>query len=99
MFVLNTGYEGLSHQLLEVMALQVPIITTAVGGNPELITDGKDGILVPYNKPDALSQAMERLLDNPAIGQVFTERALERSEDFNQQKVVKALAEELRNIL
>ena len=60
-FVLNTGYEGLSHQLLEVLAVGTPIVTTNVGGNPELIEDGKTGLLVPYDDREALSAGMRSL--------------------------------------
>ena len=40
MFVLDTGYEGFSHQILEVMVSGVPVITTAVGGNKEVVEQG-----------------------------------------------------------
>ena len=49
MFVLNTAYEGLSHQLLEALAAELPVVTTNVCGNPEVITDGENGILVDFN--------------------------------------------------
>ncbi len=72
-FVLNTGYEGLSHQLLEVLALGTPIVTTKVGGNPELITDGRTGLLVPYNDPIALEDALVRVLKDKEISAAFAE--------------------------
>lgn len=71
-FALNTGYEGFSHQLLEVMALGVPLVTTNVGGNPEIVKDGENGLLVTYNDKRALAQAIERML---------------RDEDFSAQCV------------
>lgn len=45
-FVLNTGYEGFSHVLLEAMMVGTPVITTSVCGNPELVTHQENGILV-----------------------------------------------------
>src|SRR4030042_5607088 len=39
-FVLNSGYEGFSHLLLEAMAVGLPIITTNICGNPEIVKDG-----------------------------------------------------------
>ena len=51
-FVLNTGYEGLSHTILEAMAAEVPIVTTNIGGNPELIENNQNGILVEYNNKE-----------------------------------------------
>ncbi|MFA5841383.1 MAG: glycosyltransferase family 4 protein [Candidatus Paceibacterota bacterium] len=61
-FALNTGYEGFSHQLLEVMALGVPLVTTNVGGNPEIVREGENGLLVPYDDKRALAQAIEKML-------------------------------------
>ena len=55
-FVLNTGYEGFSHFLLEAMTMEIPIITTNVGGNTELIENGKEGILVEYNNKEELNK-------------------------------------------
>ncbi len=49
-FILNTGYEGFSHQVLEAMSAGVPLITTAVGGNLEVVRQGKNGFVVKYNK-------------------------------------------------
>jgi glycosyltransferase involved in cell wall biosynthesis len=60
-FVLNTSYEGLSHQLLEVMDIGVPIVTTPVGGNVELISDDVEGLLVPFNDATAIAHALKRI--------------------------------------
>jgi glycosyltransferase involved in cell wall biosynthesis len=58
-FVLNTAYEGLSHQLLEVMSMGVPIVTTPVGGNVELIRDGESGMFVPYDDREKIQEALD----------------------------------------
>jgi glycosyltransferase involved in cell wall biosynthesis len=68
-FVLNTGYEGLSHQLLEVLAVGTPIVTTNVGGNPELIEDGVTGKLVDYDDSNALTTAIIDVLSDPVRAQ------------------------------
>ncbi len=57
-YVLNSAYEGLSHQLLEAMAARVPIVASAVGGNPDLIVHGETGLLVAYNDAAALRTAL-----------------------------------------
>ncbi len=64
-FVLNTAYEGLSHQLIEVMDIGTPIVTTNAGGNPELITDGVNGFLVDFNNVSQLTEAIIRVLNHP----------------------------------
>ncbi len=64
-FVLNTAYEGLSHVILECMALKTPVITTDVGGNPELIQDKHTGLLIKYNQKHELINKMQELLEKP----------------------------------
>lgn len=66
-FALNTAYEGLSHALVEVMHAGVPIVTTPVGGNPELIEDHRTGLLVPFNDEPALAAAIRELLKNKSL--------------------------------
>lgn len=96
-FVLNTGYEGLSHQLLEVMDLSVPIVTTTVGGNPELVRDGVSGLMVPFNDEAALQAAIERLMDNDTLQQRLVQNARVRTRDFAQENVVEQLANFIRS--
>ena len=61
MFVLNTGYEGFSHQVLEAMKAGVPVITTTAGGNTEVVTQGANGFLVRYNDEFNLVEAIKTL--------------------------------------
>jgi len=90
-FVLNTAYEGLSHQILEVMDLGTPIVTTKVGGNPELITDGVNGILVPFNDTEALTEAITRILNHPESRERMTQSARARSKEFVKEKMIKEI--------
>ncbi len=97
LFVLNTAYEGLSHQLLEVMDLGVPIVTTNVGGNPELITDGVSGVLVPPHDNEALEKAIISALRNENLRILMTQNARVRIQDFSQDVVASQLAALLRD--
>ncbi len=54
--------EGLSIALVEAMAAGLPVIATRVGGNPEVVTDGTNGVLVPPNDSGSLAEAMIQLL-------------------------------------
>ncbi|HEY4482772.1 MAG TPA: glycosyltransferase family 4 protein [Candidatus Paceibacterota bacterium] len=91
LFVLDTGYEGLSHQLLEVMDMGTAIITTRIGGNPELIEDGKDGILVEYNNRTQLLTAMREIIENPIRARLLTQNAHEKLKQFNPAVIAKQL--------
>ena len=65
LFVLPSINEGISNTILEAMATGLPVIATAVGGNPELVLDGVTGCLAPPQDPAALAAAIEGYLDEP----------------------------------
>ena len=60
--VLSSNYEGLPNVVLEFMALGKPVISTPVGGVPELITDNEDGFLFPVGNTDLLVEKIVQLL-------------------------------------
>ncbi len=65
--VLSSLSEGLSNSLLESMAAGVPVVATAVGGNPEVVDEGVTGFLVPASDPSALAQGVLRVLGSPHL--------------------------------
>jgi glycosyltransferase involved in cell wall biosynthesis len=64
-FCLLSRSEGFSNALLEAMACGVPSVVTRVGGNPEAITDGENGFLVPVEDDAAAAERLLTLLRNP----------------------------------
>jgi glycosyltransferase involved in cell wall biosynthesis len=56
--VLYSGYEGLSHVLIESLAAGTPVIASKKGGNPEVVQHNVNGLLVPYDDPHALASAL-----------------------------------------
>ncbi len=79
---LPSRIEGLSQTLLEAMALGVPVIASDAGGNPELVSDGVTGRLVPPLDPRAWADALSAMLGPPALAQriAYAARALVRRE-------------------
>lgn len=59
--------EGLSNSVIEGMAGRLPVIATAVGGNPELILDGERGLLVPPLAPERMAEALKLLLTDASL--------------------------------
>lgn len=65
--VMPSRWEGSPLALVEAMALARPIVATAVGGIPDLITDEEHGLLVAPEDPQALAAALERILGDAAL--------------------------------
>ncbi len=66
LLVLPSEYEAFGLVLLEAMTQGTPVVACRVGGIPEVVADGKTGILVPPRDPPALADAIERLLADPS---------------------------------
>lgn len=77
-FVLYSGYEGLPHIVLEAMATGIPVILSDKGGNPEVIEDGVNGLLVPIGNQEKLREAILRILQDEALARRFVEESRER---------------------
>ncbi len=65
--VLPSIREAQGISILEAMAQGVPVVATSVGGIPEVLTSGVNGLLVPPADPDALADALVRLLGDAAL--------------------------------
>jgi len=87
-FVLNTNYEGLPHSVLNAMACGLPVITTPVGGNPEVVQDGENGLLAPYNDKKAWANAITRLLNDESLQTKFIANGQKTLESFKWDKLV-----------
>ena len=70
-FVLPSRTEAFPNSVMEAMAAGLPVIATAVGGVPELIQDGVNGVLIPPDNRAALIDALRNLVDSPARAAAF----------------------------
>jgi glycosyltransferase involved in cell wall biosynthesis len=64
--LLYSGYEGLSHVLLESLALGTPVIASHKGGNPEVVQDGLNGWLIPFPDVAALREGLAKAFQGDA---------------------------------
>lgn len=91
-FVLPTWREGFPNVVLEAMAAGLPIVSTPIGAIPDAIRDGEEGFLVPARDVDALTGALARLVDDPALRLAMGARARARVEaQFSLSAVVDQL--------
>ncbi len=90
-FCLTSLSEAASLTILEAMAAGLPIVATAVGGNPELVRDRHDGLLVPRGDDRAVAQAILALASNPNEAARMGASARQRVEEaFTLEQTVDA---------
>jgi glycosyltransferase involved in cell wall biosynthesis len=86
--------EGLSITLLESMRQGLPIVATAVGGNPEVVAAGETGFLVPPREPEVFAQRVAELLDDAELRARFGEAARRRiAEHFDLRRTARRYAD------
>ena len=80
LFVLPSLTEGISLTILEAMARGLPVVTTRVGGNPEVVADGQTGLLVPPGSPPELAAAILRVTADESLSRGMGEAGRRRVE-------------------
>jgi len=96
-FVLPSLNEGQGRVLVTAMALGVPIVATQVGGVPEVVEDGCQGLLVPAADPRALGQAVAAVLTRPECAAALGAAGRSRAPLFSSEVMVARHAELYRN--
>jgi glycosyltransferase involved in cell wall biosynthesis len=77
--------------MLEAIAAGVPVVATAVGGTPELITHGVPGLLVPPGRPEDLANAVVSLLEDASTAEALRGAARRRVEErFSVARMIEA---------
>lgn len=99
LFILNSNYEALSHTLLEVIKAGAPIVATNIGGNPEVIESGKEGLLVSYNNEKELLDAASRILSDNQLAKSYSANALQKLQKFNWAKNIEETIGVLKKVI
>jgi glycosyltransferase involved in cell wall biosynthesis len=93
--------EGMGRSLVEAMALGLPTVAASVGGIPNVIEDAKSGILVPPEQPQAISEAVLRLLTDEklhgSIGRAAREKARQFSLPVMESRLMSLYFETINN--
>jgi glycosyltransferase involved in cell wall biosynthesis len=87
-FVLASSYEGFSHQILEAMVAGIPIVTTAIGGNREIIVQGVNGFMVRYNDEFNLFEAIKTLYQDEKLRGSFIKEGKKSVDKFSVERMV-----------
>ncbi len=89
-FVSSSTTEGISLTLLEAMAVGLPIVTTSVGGNPEIVVEGVTGKLCPPREPKQLANKIVAMIEDRPVWPDIGVSARERVEQhFNIRTMIK----------
>ncbi len=97
-FVLNTAYEGFSHQIVEAMALGLPVLTTSIGGNPEIITSGTNGFLVPFDSEKEFQEKISLLFSSPESISTISVRGKDRALLFTRERLINEVVKFLNTL-
>lgn len=99
-FVLPTSSEALSNALLEAMASGLPVVASDVGGNPEIVSNGLNGILFSSGDSTALSQILLTIASNPVLRASLSSHAIETvSTKFSAPVSLASMASLYRRLL
>lgn len=86
-FAFPSRDEGLGSTILDAMAFGRPIIATAVGGIVDIIKNGKNGLLIPPDHPEALAKTILNLYDNPSQRQQMALQARKNAENYKIERL------------
>jgi len=87
-FVLPSIKEGFPYVLLEAMAAGLPIVSSLVGGTPEIIENGQNGFLILSKNPKILAERIADILDNPELATRLSQTGQEKIKEFSIEKMV-----------
>jgi glycosyltransferase involved in cell wall biosynthesis len=91
--LLSSAWENFPHTLVEALAVGTPAIATSVGGVPEIVTDGENGLLVEPGDPAALAEAIRRFLGDADLRARLTAAAAPSAERFSPERIYGQLEE------
>ena len=91
--LLTSAWENLPHTLLEALATGTPVIATAVGGIPEVVRDGENGLLVPPPDIAAIASAIDRLVHDDALRASLAAAAAPSIEELAEPRILRRIVQ------
>ena len=96
--VLPSAWENFPHTVVESLAVGCPVIATAVGGVPEVVKDGENGLLVPPRDPSALAAAIARFFSDAELRARLSEAAPRSVAGYSEEAIFRAIEAELERV-
>lgn len=93
--LLSSTWENFPHSVVEALAAGAPLIATAVGGVPEVVRDGENGLLVPAGDPDALAAAITRWRDDSGLRDRLRRAAAPSVEAYRPERLLTRIEDRL----
>jgi glycosyltransferase involved in cell wall biosynthesis len=93
--LLPSRWENFPHTVVESLAVGCPVIATAVGGVPEVVEDGRNGLLVPPGDAKALAAAISRFFSDEELASRLAAAAPASVDRFSEETVFTAIEAEL----
>ena len=91
--LVTSAWENLPHTVLEALAVGTPVIATAVGGVPEVVVDGENGLLVPAHAVDAIASAVARLVRDEDLRSSLAAAAPGSVEGLSEPRILQRVVE------
>ena len=91
--LLSSSWENFPHMVVEALAVGTPVVATEIGGVPEIVRDGENGLLVPVGDAEALAAAIERYLADGELQARLRAAAPASVERFAPEKIYARLEE------
>ncbi len=93
-YICSSVKEGLPYSIMEAMSAGLPIVSTNVGGIPEMITDGKNGLLVGPKNPEELAERIKTLIENKELQNTLSQQTKKDvKEKFGIEKMIEKTKE------
>jgi len=89
--LLTSAWENLPHTLLEALAVGTPVIATAVGGIPEVVRDGENGLLVSPGDVEAIASAIERVARDDELRRTLAANAGASVEELSEPRILQRI--------
>jgi glycosyltransferase involved in cell wall biosynthesis len=93
--VLPSAWENFPHTVVEALAVGCPVIATAVGGVPEVVVDGENGLLVPAGDAQALAAAIARFFSDDGLRERLAGAAARSVAGYSEEAVFATIETEL----